>query len=53
MTNRVILSRDAVFAGDEERGPKSTDEEPPDLLDDYHSDNGSVDSYTDMLGLLF
>ena len=49
----VILSRDVVFIGGEETSPKSTDEEPPDLVDYYYSNNDSVDSYAGMSGLLF
>ena len=52
LINHVILSRDAVFAGDKEIGPQSTDEEPPDLVDKFNNDDSSVDSYATMPQLL-
>ena len=52
LINHVILSRDAVFAGDKETGPQSTDEEPPDLVDKFNNDDSSVDSYATMPQLL-
>ena len=52
-TNRVILSRDVVFTGDKETSPQSTDEEPPELVDNYNSDDDSLDSYTDIQCFFF